>query len=165
MGRALIALHEALLRGDSPLSPAQHELIAAYVSGLNRCRYCHGVHTATAERLGTSAVAVPSGHGGFLGGEYGQTGDPDAFAAGWIPGVLQTLPEQAWAFVHLDLTLYEATLAALRYFYPRLAEGGVIICDGSAFCPGVQRAVDEFSDTEDVPYALLGYREVVFAKT
>ena len=39
-----------------------------------------GAHAA-AERLGTSAVAFPSGHGGFLGGEYGQMGDPDAFAA------------------------------------------------------------------------------------
>jgi pimeloyl-ACP methyl ester carboxylesterase len=36
---------------------------------------------AVAERLGTSAVIFPSNHGGFLGGEYGQTGDPDAFAA------------------------------------------------------------------------------------
>jgi pimeloyl-ACP methyl ester carboxylesterase len=35
---------------------------------------------AVAERLG-SQVVVPSDHGGFLGGEYGQTGDPDAFAA------------------------------------------------------------------------------------
>ena len=34
-----------------------------------------------AERLGTEAVTFPSDHGGFLGGEYGQTGDPDAFAA------------------------------------------------------------------------------------
>ncbi len=34
-----------------------------------------------AERLGTTAVAFPSGHGGFLGGEYGQPGDPDGFAA------------------------------------------------------------------------------------
>ncbi len=34
-----------------------------------------------AERLGTTPVAFPSNHGGFLGGEYGQTGDPDAFAA------------------------------------------------------------------------------------
>jgi len=24
---------------------------------------------------------VPSNHGGFLGGEYGQTGEPEAFAA------------------------------------------------------------------------------------
>jgi hypothetical protein len=31
--------------------------------------------------VGSSAVAFPSDHGGFLGGEYGQTGDPDAFAA------------------------------------------------------------------------------------
>jgi hypothetical protein len=26
-------------------------------------------------------VTFPSHHGGFLGGEYGQSGDPDAFAA------------------------------------------------------------------------------------
>jgi hypothetical protein len=26
-------------------------------------------------------VLFPSGHGGFLGGEYGQTGEPEAFAA------------------------------------------------------------------------------------
>ena len=39
-----------------------------------------GAH-AVAERLGTSPVTFPSDHGGFLGGEYGQTGDPDAFAA------------------------------------------------------------------------------------
>jgi pimeloyl-ACP methyl ester carboxylesterase len=36
---------------------------------------------AVAERLGTTPVTFPSGHSGFLGGEYGQTGDPDAFAA------------------------------------------------------------------------------------
>lgn len=36
---------------------------------------------AAAERLGTDAVNFPSDHGGFLGGEYGQRGDPDAFAA------------------------------------------------------------------------------------
>lgn len=36
---------------------------------------------AIAERLGNSAVTFPSGHGGFLGGEFGQMGEPDAFAA------------------------------------------------------------------------------------
>ena len=34
-----------------------------------------------AERLGTTVVVFPSGHGGFLGGEYGQAGEPAAFAA------------------------------------------------------------------------------------
>lgn len=28
------------------------ELIAAYVSGLNACGYCHGIHTAVAEAFG-----------------------------------------------------------------------------------------------------------------
>jgi pimeloyl-ACP methyl ester carboxylesterase len=39
-----------------------------------------GAH-AVAERLGTTPVIFPSGHAGFLGGEYGQTGEPEAFAA------------------------------------------------------------------------------------
>jgi pimeloyl-ACP methyl ester carboxylesterase len=41
----------------------------------------HRAGEAAAERLGTSPVTFPSDHGGFLGGEYGQTGEPDAFAA------------------------------------------------------------------------------------
>lgn len=40
-------------------------------------RGAHGV----AARLGTTVVVFPGGHGGFLGGEYGQMGEPDAFAA------------------------------------------------------------------------------------
>jgi len=36
---------------------------------------------AVAERLGTPPVTFPGGHDGFLGGEYGRTGKPDAFAA------------------------------------------------------------------------------------
>ena len=41
---------------------------------------CRGA-IAVAERLGTEPVTFPSDHGGFLGGEYGQRGDPDGFAA------------------------------------------------------------------------------------
>jgi pimeloyl-ACP methyl ester carboxylesterase len=41
----------------------------------------HRCAEAVAERLGTTCVTFPSDHGGFLGGEYGQTGDPDGFAA------------------------------------------------------------------------------------
>jgi pimeloyl-ACP methyl ester carboxylesterase len=35
---------------------------------------------AVADRLGLAPVVFPSGHGGFLGGEYGQQGEPEAFA-------------------------------------------------------------------------------------
>jgi uncharacterized peroxidase-related enzyme len=52
IGRALVALHTAVLRGPSPLSAGGRELIAAFVSALNACRYCHGVHAETARRFG-----------------------------------------------------------------------------------------------------------------
>ncbi|MFC5827013.1 carboxymuconolactone decarboxylase family protein [Nonomuraea insulae] len=48
-------LSEVLLCGDSPLSRAERELIAAYVSSLNRCRFCYHTHAAFA------AVRFPEG--------------------------------------------------------------------------------------------------------
>jgi len=50
--RPLLEYHETLMRGDSPFTTGERELIAAYVSGLNACQYCHGVHTQTAAALG-----------------------------------------------------------------------------------------------------------------
>lgn len=41
----------------------------------------HRAALAVAERLGIEAVIFPSHHGGFLGGEFGYAGEPDAFAA------------------------------------------------------------------------------------
>jgi hypothetical protein len=35
---------------------------------------------ATAEPLGQQATVFPSHHGGFLSGEFGYAGQPDAFA-------------------------------------------------------------------------------------
>ena len=41
----------------------------------------HRGGVAAAERLGQEPTEFPGDHGGFLGGEYGQTGEPEAFAA------------------------------------------------------------------------------------
>lgn len=48
-GKALLELHEAIMRGPSSLTPGEREVIAAYVSGVNGCQYCHGVHSETAK--------------------------------------------------------------------------------------------------------------------
>ena len=96
---------------------------------------------------------------GFFG-EFPQV----AICPGWIPQVFATLPERDWAFVHLDVTLYEPTLAALEYFYPRLNTGGVIICDGSIFCPGAKKAWDEFCAKRALPFVVLGNRESILIK-
>src|SRR2546430_13592058 len=52
--RPLLEYHEVLLRGDSPFSAADREMIAAYVSALNKCEYCRAVHSQTAVALGRS---------------------------------------------------------------------------------------------------------------
>jgi pimeloyl-ACP methyl ester carboxylesterase len=46
---------------------------------------------ATAERLGLTPVTFPSGHGGFLGNEYGQPGKPEEFATA-LRAALPTRP-------------------------------------------------------------------------
>ncbi len=54
---ALCEYHDIILRGPSPLSVAEREMIAAYVSGLNQCDFCYGAHQAYAEAHGMDAEA------------------------------------------------------------------------------------------------------------
>ena len=49
--KALNQLAETLLRGESPLSPAERESIAAYVSERNGCKFCSSSHGAIAKKL------------------------------------------------------------------------------------------------------------------
>ncbi|NBR27912.1 MAG: hypothetical protein EBT83_05800 [Betaproteobacteria bacterium] len=87
---------------------------------------------------------------------------PDVrICADWIPEVFAPLADTRWAFVHLDVTLYAPTRAALEYFYPRLNRGGVIVCDGSPFCPGARAAWDEFCTARDLHPVVLANRECV----
>lgn len=55
---ALLAYHDQLLRGDSPLSIAERELIAAFVLGLNACAFCFGAHTIIAETFGVGESVI-----------------------------------------------------------------------------------------------------------
>lgn len=50
-GRLLYELAEALLRSESTLSQADRELIAAYVSSRNECRFCTSSHAAASRHL------------------------------------------------------------------------------------------------------------------
>ncbi len=50
-GKPLYELAQVLLRGPSPLSEAERELIAAYVSHRNHCVFCRNSHAAAARCL------------------------------------------------------------------------------------------------------------------
>jgi hypothetical protein len=67
--------------------------------------------------------------------------------AGWIPQVFNELPAQArFAFLHVDVDLFQPTLDTLDFFYERLNRGAVVVCDDYGFstCPGATAACDQF---------------------
>jgi len=56
--------------------------------------------------------------------------------------------DQKLSLVNLDVDLYQPTIAGLKYFYPLLSPGGVIIIhDYNYKWPGIKKAVDEFAST------------------
>lgn len=65
---------------------------------------------------------------------------------GWIPQRFPDVADKKFAFVHIDVDLYEPTRDSIRFFYPRVNTGGIIVCDDYGFltCPGATKAIDEF---------------------
>lgn len=49
---------QQLMRGPSPFSPGERELIAAVTSATNTCRYCHGVHSLVAQGFGIDEAVL-----------------------------------------------------------------------------------------------------------
>ncbi len=56
--KPILEYHDLLLRGESPLTIGERELIAAYVSGLNACKFCYGAHKLYAELFGFDPVVI-----------------------------------------------------------------------------------------------------------
>lgn len=125
---ALLAYHDVILRGPSPLTVGERELIAAYVSGLNACAYCHGAHQIIAEVHGIDPATLeglvndPAGSGveGRLlpilayvrkltqtPGRMVDADSADVFAAGWSEEAL----------------FHAISICALFNFMNRIVEG------------------------------------------
>jgi hypothetical protein len=49
--------------------------------------------------------------------------------SGWIPERFADVGDQSFAFVHVEVDLYEPTRNSLELFWPRLTRGGVLSCD------------------------------------
>ena len=69
-----------------------------------------------------------------------------SYYPGWIPERFAEVASETFAFVHIDVDLYQPTLDSLEFFYPRLAAGGAIQIDDYNIMdwPGSNAAVDEF---------------------
>jgi hypothetical protein len=60
--------------------------------------------------------------------------------------------EIQFKYVHIDMDIYLPTLYAIRFFWPRMVEGGVMIFDDYHFhqCPGIAKAVNGFFNKRDI---------------
>lgn len=68
------------------------------------------------------------------------------FHRGWIPDRFHEVRTERFAFVHVDVDLWQPTLDSVEFFYPRLSEGGILLCDdyGCSTCPGATAAINRF---------------------
>ena len=54
------------------------------------------------------------------------------------------IADKKFSFVHLDVDLYQSTCDALAFFWPRINEGGILICHDYQTEKGVRKALDGF---------------------
>lgn len=76
------------------------------------------------------------------------------FHPGYFPTTAKGLESSQFAFIHLDADLYLPTIEGLKFFYPKLSPGGVIIIhDYNHNWDGIKKALDEFMNT--IPETLI----------
>ena len=80
------------------------------------------------------------------------------FHPGYIPTTLEPVKDSRFAFVHIDVDLYQTTRDCLGFFYDRMVSGGVMVFDDYGwliFRDSEKRAVDEFfAGKKEVPISL-----------
>lgn len=68
------------------------------------------------------------------------------FHPGWIPARFRDVDDRKFSFVHIDVDLSEPTRESMEFFYPRMAPGGIVVCDdyGQTTSPGATTTIDRF---------------------
>ena len=82
---------------------------------------------------------------------------------GFFEQTLPRLAHEKFSVAHLDCDLYDSYMVCLRFIYPRMLPGGLIVLDDyrlpANVYPGADRAVDEFfADKPEKPERLPGPR-------
>ena len=90
------------------------------------------------------------------------TGLPCRYYEGFFPGTAGALEDGVFSFVHLDVDLYQSTLEGLKFFYPRMSRGAILISHDFQSAAGVDKAFGEFfADKPEPVVSLSGYQCMV----
>ena len=74
---------------------------------------------------------------------------------GFVPETFEGI-QDSFAFVNLDMDIYEPTKAALDWFWTRLSPGGYIFVHDYDRFDGITKAIDEFCKEQHIAYFRLG---------
>lgn len=143
---AALALNDAVMRQPAPFSPAEREAIAAYVSSINSCQYCTGLHSNAAVKLGMNEEAVAG-----IGERPEAPDDPRLRPVLAYVAKLTTAPatvEKADVEAMLsagwseDAVSYSAYVAGVYAFMNRVVDGHGIRADDAAIEAGGTRLAE-----------------------
>ena len=68
---------------------------------------------------------------------------------GIFPESGKAIIEKKFCFVHLDVDLYKSTIESLRFFFPRMVKGGIIMAH-DFHSDGIQKAFKEFRNENKI---------------
>jgi len=138
-GAPLLHLHEAIMRGPSPLSEGVRELISAYVCGIAGGRYCHGVHAETAKAYDD----IPDAAVDAMFDDLEGAGFPPKIVP--LLSMAGKLTEDPQSFTEADAqAVYDAIMVVCCFnFMSRLLEGHGVEGRGALFTERGRRLKDE----------------------
>ena len=67
-----------------------------------------------------------------------------------VPDYVKRHPELQISFLNLDVDVYEPSVIILKYFYPLMSKGAVLLLDNYGTFPGETNAVDEYFQGQNV---------------
>lgn len=86
------------------------------------------------------------------------------FYKGYFPETAAPVESRTFSFVHLDVDLHESTSQALRFFYPRMNPGAILVSHDYVEFPGVRAAFDEFFTDKPEPVIEMSGNQCLIVK-
>ena len=83
---------------------------------------------------------------------------------GLFPNTGKVIKNKKFSFVHLDVDLYKSTKECIKFFYPRMSKGGIILSHDYITSPGVKMAIDEFFKDKVEPVVVMNGNQCLIVK-
>jgi O-methyltransferase len=83
---------------------------------------------------------------------------------GWFPKTAKPVKNKKFCFVNLDVNLYKSQMDCLKFFYPRMVQGGIIIIHDYTILPEIRKSFDEFFKDKPEPVIELSGSHAMIVK-